>query len=238
MKKLTSTRKMICSFLLLVALQQYPLLAHNISWNKATLELNGDTLSLTLRMVQADLLGDVDPSRDSSAVLGLEAWKKLAPGIRKHVFGNIEVNINGSPVAEVVRDDWRLDDISSGGEGDTLMRMVEVSRAWHVSGPFHNLEFKPRLFGRLGLPVKWVVLVSTGFSTGRKLYQVIPGDGIARFDFDKRAGVNNSPGPESGRGKITLWEKIGPKIPIIGVIVVLLLFGAVMMRRFLPARRR
>jgi hypothetical protein len=67
---------------------------------------------------------------------------------------------------------------------------------------------------------------------------VIPGDGIARFDFDKRAGVNNSPGPESGRGKITLWEKIGPKIPIIGVIVVLLLFGAVMMRRFLPARRR
>jgi hypothetical protein len=66
---------------------------------------------------------------------------------------------------------------------------------------------------------------------------VIPGDGIARFDFDKRAGVNNSPGPESGRGKIALWKKIAPKMPIVGVIIVVLLFGAVMMRRFLLKNR-
>jgi hypothetical protein len=237
MSKATFMGKMTFASLLLVILLANTVLAHNISWNKATLELKGDTLSLALRMVQTDLLGEVDPSRDSSTVLSPEKWNQLLPRIRKHVFQNVQLLFNGNPVTAVVDDGWRLDDFSSGGNADTLMKMIEISRAWKVTGSLHSLKFKPHLLENAGLPVKWVVLVFTDFTRDQRLYQVIRGDGAADFDFDKRTGVNNSPVPKSGHGKSSLWGRIAPTVSILCATIILLIFGAIMMRRFLSKNR-
>lgn len=201
--------------LLFVALPFSHVFAHNTSWNKALITQNGNQLTLKLRVVQVDLLGEVDKGIDSTAVLSAKAWNELLPKIKSYVFDNITLNIDGSPVTNVVDESWKLEGNSNGAAAvDTLMSVIEISRSWNMTGVPHNIEFKPDLLSNAVLPVKWVVVLVTDKTKGQKLFRVISRGETVWFDFDKSAFVNQSGRSLSGTDESTLWGKISQFVKI------------------------
>ncbi|HUI93844.1 MAG TPA: sulfite exporter TauE/SafE family protein [Chitinivibrionales bacterium] len=201
--------KVIFISLLFVALSLNPVLAHNTSWNKALIIQNGNQLTLKLRVVQVDLLGEVDKGIDSTAVLSTKEWNELLPKIKSYVFDNIALKIDGSPVTNVVDESWKLEDNSNGAAAvDTLMRAIEISRSWNFAGVPHTVEFKPDLLEHVVLPVKWVVVLATDRTKDRRLFKVISRGETAYFDFDKSAFVNQAGKLLSGSDESTLWGRI------------------------------
>ena len=60
--------------------------AHNVSWNKAIIKVRGDRLSLKLRVMLEDLLGDLYPGKDSTIVRSIQELIAFLPKIRNYVF--------------------------------------------------------------------------------------------------------------------------------------------------------
>jgi nickel/cobalt exporter len=206
---LIKTGKVIFVSVLFIIVPLNPVLAHNVSWNKASIRQNGNQLTLDLRLVQVDLLSEMQKGIDSTAVLSIKEWNELLPKIKSYVFDNIALAIDGSSVTKVVDESWRLEDGSNGAAAvDTQMRVLEISRSWKLTGVPHKVEFRPDLLENVVLPVKWVVVLAADNTKGRRLFTVISRGETAYFDFDKSAFVNQSGKPLSRTDENTFWGKI------------------------------
>lgn len=212
-----SNKILIFTTVIFMSARVNPVCAHNTSWNKAVIMVKGGKINLTYRIVQVDILGAVNPGRDSAIALTHEEWKNLLPKIRDYCFKNTYLKINGLPATDILEDSWQLEGSPYGNSAmaDTLMGVIEISRSWNISTAPQKLEFKPDLLNNVGIPVKWVVLLFTGDTLNKRLYQVITRGETAYYDFGKHSWVSSRGAPiGSGnestlRGRLFQFVKLG-----------------------------
>ena len=184
--------------------------AHNVSWNKAIIKVRGDRLSLKLRVMQEDLLGAVDPGKDSTIVRSLQEWRALLPKIRNYVFENTVLKINDRHVTEGVDGDWGLEEapLSDHEGAHSHMGVLEISHSWKIVESLKKLEIKLDLLKNVDIPVKWVVLIFPGDTVTRRLYRIVKRGETAYYDFGRYAWVDRKGKPLPSGDEGTLWGRL------------------------------
>lgn len=207
MSKSAHFEKMIFITILSIILsQQNPTFAHNTSWNKATITIKNNRVHLALSIMQVDLLGVVDPEKDSTISRSHQEWEDLLPKINEYSFKNVNLKINGRPVTDGIDETWRLENYYSPDDenNDSLMGVIEVARSWPIADSLIQLELKPNLLMNVDVPVKWVVIIPRDTFT-KKPYQIITRGETASYNFNKHAWVDSLGVPLSDEDKSTLW---------------------------------
>ena len=210
MKFWYTKRFLIFTVFSILIIQLVNAFAHNTSWNKAVIKIKDNRLNLTLRMVQVDLLGAVRPGEDSTVALSRQEWKELLPKIRGYVFDNTALEINGHAITEGIDGRWWLEGSSSDehGETDSLMGVIEIARSWGITEPLEKLSLRFDLLENVGIPVKWVILIFTGDTVTKKLYQVVKRGETAYYDFSRHVWVDSKGRALSGGDESTVWGRM------------------------------
>lgn len=200
-----------CIFLFIFGTSLY---GHNISWNKATITVKNDVLTISLRVVQIDLLGATRPGKDSTRIRSHDEWVALLPEIRSYVFGNTHVTIDDSPLSEIISDSWNVENAPSGNQTesgtalDTVMGMITLSRTWKINPSPRQLSWRSDIFGVVDIPVKWVVLISAGSTFKKRMYTVVNRGETAVYDFIGNSWENSDGMSISSGDESTLWGKV------------------------------
>lgn len=194
----------------ILIIQVSPVIAHNTSWNKATVRIKKNRLALSLRMDQNDLLGVVSSVPDNIKAFGHDKWTQLLPEIRSYIFKNLILEINSLPLTNVVDDHWHLDheELSDHDGAHDHIGIIEISRTWLISDSLKSLGIKFDLLGHIEIPVKWVVVIFSDDIPGTKPYQVIDRGQWVSYDFTQCTWVDSLGKSLSSSEESTLWSKL------------------------------
>jgi hypothetical protein len=194
----------IIAVLTLAGVQLSPALAHNVSWNKAVVQVDEKRITLNLHISQFDLLDTIAPGRWKRVYRNKQEWHALLPQIRKYVFGNIGFTVDNVPLSHGSDLPWRLEHIYPTEEipADTNLGILEIARSWDIDTVPEKIVLTLNLLKNVTIPVKWVILLKSDLtSAGVYPYFIDRGD-VACYDFRKQAWV---PAANNRNG---LWRAI------------------------------
>ncbi len=175
----------------LVGTLLYPVYAHNVSWNKAVLCVEGKRVTLTLRISQFDLLDTIAPGRWKELYRNKAEWQALLPEIRCYIFDNVALMVNDTLLADGVDLSWRLEYVYPSEEipADTNLGVLELARYWNIDTVPETIVLIPNLLKNCAVPVKWVILLKSDYTVARVYPQVVDRGDVACYNFRKQAWV-------------------------------------------------
>ena len=202
-------KKVFLTGLVILISLLHPMYAHNTSWNKATITVKNTRLYLSVSILQVDLLGAVDPEKDSTIARSSQEWEELLPKVKGYAFKEINFTMNGRPAVNGIDGSWRLENFFAPDDEnrDSLMGIIEITRSWPIPDSLIQLELRPDLLMNVDVPVKWVVIIQGDIVTKKK-YHIIARGEAARYNFRKHTWVDSRGIPLLNESESSPWSTI------------------------------